>query len=114
MDLQNFKKQVEEAQFPKDTQDAILNIIGMAMTRGGELTQEENKEILNLIDDAIVKNVQENKKALDVLESIQDFQDEFVAAVDEEYKQQQIDESKNQSATPAAPVDPAAPTTQTP
>jgi len=100
MDFQALKKIIEDAKFPQETADAINNIIGMAASKGN-LTDQEEEEIINLIDDAIVSNKKETQKLLDIADALQDLQDVLSENIEEAYKLQQ---EEDQVSAPAAPT----------
>jgi hypothetical protein len=114
MDLQSIQKQLDEVEFPKETADAIRNIVAMAMARDSILTDEEITEILNLIDDDLAKNKKETVELLNLVEAVQDVQDAMTDALDEARAlglDEQDDQSKKSSEQSAPATQPANPQT---
>ena len=109
MDLLVLKKQINDAKFPKETSGAINNIFDIAMSKKGELTNDEKQEIVNLIEDAILKNQEESERLMDVVFAIQNYQDAFIESVNDQYALQleEDEKNKNQPAPPASAPNPS-------
>src|SRR5258706_214234 len=106
-DIKALQQQLAVADFPKETADAIKNVLGMAQARNSELNDQEIDEILNLVDDAINKNKLETKQLLDLAEAISDAQEAVLDAVEEEEEIKQLEENQT-GETPPPTTAPAA------